>query len=137
MKVTLFILSITICQRRDIMICILINLAVLHSNRIIQIQCRRDILTSLISTTGKKRKSQKVNNFKQRDEIYIHRLSSFFYDEGELEIRKITPVKKHDFYIETGSETDFILKRHQKRDRIEQQWCFFERMQKMLFVPLR
>jgi len=78
-----------------------------------------------------------VNNFKQRDEIYIHRLSSFFYDEGELEIRKITPVKKHVFYIETGSEAAFILKRHQKRDRIEQQWCFFERMQKMLFVPFR
>src|SRR5699024_4760415 len=101
-KATLFILNITTCRKWDIMICILINLAVHHCSRIIQIQCRRDILTSLISTTGRKRKGQKVNNFKQRDEIYIHRLSSFFFDKGELEIRKMTPVKKHVFYIETG-----------------------------------
>jgi len=78
-----------------------------------------------------------VNNFKQRDDIYIHRLSSFFYDEGELAIRKMTPVKKHVFYTETVSGDAFILKRHQKRDRIEQQWGFFEQMQKMLFVPFQ
>src|SRR5690625_4898087 len=101
MKVTLFILSITICRRWDIMICILISWAVLHTNRLIQIPRRRDILTSLISTSGKKRKSQKVNNFKQRDDIHILRLSSFFYHEGGLAIRKMTPVKKHVLYTDT------------------------------------
>lgn len=68
--------------------------------------------------------------------MYINRLSSFFSYEGELEIRKISAIKKHVFYIENLEEA-FILKKHQKFDRLEQQWDFFEQVQNQLFVPFQ
>src|SRR5699024_4274919 len=44
---------------------------------------------------------QKVNKFKQRDEVLKARLSSFLRKEGELTVQRITPIKNHVLYIES------------------------------------
>lgn len=81
--------------------------------------------------------NQKVNEFKQRDEAYRNRLSSFLLYEGGLEIRKITSIKKHVFYVETTSEDTLILKLHQKLDVIKQQWDFFKQIQASTVVSFQ
>src|SRR5699024_3431085 len=69
-----------------------------------------------------------MENNKSRDDFSFYRLSSFLLSEGELEIKKITSIKRNVFYIENFSEEAFILKAHPKDKNVHQQWGFFEKI---------
>ncbi|HLR52852.1 MAG TPA: hypothetical protein VK072_08275 [Candidatus Avamphibacillus sp.] len=69
-----------------------------------------------------------MENNKRRDDFSYYRLSSFLLSEGELEIKKISSIKRNVFYIESFSEEAFILKAHQKEKMVHQQWGFFDKI---------
>lgn len=79
---------------------------------------------------------QKVNENRRRDE-FLNRLSSFLYQEGNLENDKISFIKSNVFYIKTSQEERFVLKEHRRKDMVEQQWAFFERMNSSNAVPFK
>ncbi|OZU89837.1 hypothetical protein CIL03_01480 [Virgibacillus indicus] len=67
-----------------------------------------------------------MNENKRRDELY--RLSSFLYQEGKLEVDKISFIKPNVFRVATIKGENLVLKSHRRKDVMEQQWAFFERM---------
>ena len=79
---------------------------------------------------------QKVNENKQRDELMLYRLSSFFYREGKLEIQRLFVINPHVIQIATKQGENFILKGQRKKSVVEQQWDFLEKMDASIVVPL-
>ncbi|HEX6595148.1 MAG TPA: phosphotransferase [Bacillota bacterium] len=75
-----------------------------------------------------------MNNLKYGDESH-HRLSSFLYEEGLLEITQITSINKHVYYIRTVDDSAFILKKHRHQKTVLQQWNFFEQLPIKAAVP--
>ncbi|WP_339214517.1 phosphotransferase [Ornithinibacillus sp. FSL M8-0202] len=70
-----------------------------------------------------------------RDDQRINRLSSFLYWEGRIEARKIHPIKRNIYLIETNSGDKYVLKGHSNVINLKQQWEFFERVQSKEIVP--
>ncbi|WP_042146144.1 phosphotransferase [Paucisalibacillus sp. EB02] len=70
-----------------------------------------------------------------RDDQRFNRLSSFLYWEGNLEAKKIHPIKRNIYYIETASGEKFVLKGHSNTSNMRQQWEFFERIHSKNVVP--
>src|SRR5699024_4376850 len=69
-----------------------------------------------------------MENNKRRDDFSYYRLSSFLLSEGELEIKKISSIKRNVFYIESFSEEAMILKAHQTEKRVHQQRGLFDKI---------
>ncbi|MEC5422055.1 hypothetical protein QGM71_00930 [Virgibacillus sp. C22-A2] len=59
----------------------------------------------------------------QRDE-FKNRLSSFLFQEGELEVKKISVIKPYVCYLKTVENEALILKGHRIKENVEQQWEF-------------
>lgn len=69
-----------------------------------------------------------MSQYLNRDEFYKHRLSSFLFDEGGLNIKKIAAINRHVFHVQTAHNKEIILKAHQNKMSVHQQWLFFEEM---------
>ncbi|GGA69291.1 phosphotransferase [Ornithinibacillus halotolerans] len=76
-----------------------------------------------------------MSKFLERDDHRINRLSSFLYWEGNLETKKVHPIKRNIYYIETTSGDAYVLKGHSNMNNVQQQWEFFNRIQSNHIVP--
>lgn len=76
-----------------------------------------------------------MSNHLSRDDQPFNRLSSFLYWEGNLEAKKIHPIKRNIYYIEIASGEKYVLKGHSNTSNMRQQWEFFERIQSRNVVP--
>ncbi|MBP1968787.1 hypothetical protein J2Z83_000881 [Virgibacillus natechei] len=75
-------------------------------------------------------------NLTQRDEVK-DRLSSFLFKEGGLSIHDLFCINFTVFYIQTTDGEEFLLKRHNKKDSVEQQWDFFTGIGKSNVIPFQ
>ncbi|AIF45383.1 hypothetical protein [Virgibacillus sp. SK37] len=75
-----------------------------------------------------------MNKKKGRDEI-VHRLSSFLYIEGGLEVDVAVIIKKNVFKVIGKSGKQFIIKRHAQKNIVDQQWQFFNNFSNKPVVP--
>lgn len=71
---------------------------------------------------------QKVSSFIQGDEMNFDHLASFLSENGKLNIRSMASINRNVFYLKAFNGKAFILKRHHKKTRMEQQWNFFEQI---------
>jgi hypothetical protein len=76
-----------------------------------------------------------LSNQLSRDDQQFNRLSSFLYWEGNLEAKKIHPIKRNIYYIEDASGEKYVLKGHSNTSNMRQQWEFFDRIQSRNVVP--
>lgn len=75
-----------------------------------------------------------MNKIGKRDE-FNDRLSSFLFKKGNLEFNEISIIKPHVFYLKTINGDKLILKKHRKKENVEQQWDFFGQLDKSNVVP--
>ncbi len=59
---------------------------------------------------------------------------SFLRRHGELDVESIHRIKPHVHKIRAFNK-DYILKRYESREIVQQQWDFFERLESPLFLP--
>lgn len=65
----------------------------------------------------------------------FYRLSSFLSKEGKLDVYRLSTINPNVFYLRTDSDESFILKKHRSRNRVQQQWDFFEEKPSTVVVP--
>lgn len=75
---------------------------------------------------------QKVNKVKHGDENH-HRLSSFLYREGTLDITQFASINNDVYAVKTIENKTWIVKRHRHFKSVQQQWHFFEQL---MFAPI-
>ncbi|QKY69570.1 phosphotransferase [Lentibacillus sp. CBA3610] len=73
----------------------------------------------------------------QGDEMNADRLSSFLLKNGGLKPVRLTSIQEHVVYIETNEGERLILKRHNNKLRVEQQWHFFEQQSSSIPVSFQ
>src|SRR5699024_9311041 len=68
-------------------------------------------------------------SLKERDDIFYNRLSSFLSKSGQLEVKKISCIKKPCvYYVETIYNGPLLLKAHKNEENVLQQWNFFTKI---------
>lgn len=68
-------------------------------------------------------------SLKERDDIFYNRLSSFLSKSGQLEVKKISCIKKPCvYYVETVYNGPLLLKAHKNEKNVLQQWDFFTKI---------
>ncbi|WP_077357908.1 hypothetical protein [Virgibacillus halodenitrificans] len=75
-----------------------------------------------------------MNNKKERDEI-VNRLSSFLFEEGELEVYSAINIKKNVFKVTDTNGEKYIIKRHIRKKIVDQQWQFFDNFSNNPVIP--
>ncbi|SET82775.1 hypothetical protein SAMN05216389_13411 [Oceanobacillus limi] len=76
-----------------------------------------------------------MSNFYRRDDNKLDRLSSFFYWEGGLDLKLISPIKANVFLVKTIANEKFIVKSHHNKNNVYQQWSFFKRNNGNMIAP--
>jgi hypothetical protein len=80
------------------------------------------------------RVKQRVSNHKRADE-WKHRLSSFFFQAGKLNIAKISQVKPLIYKVETTDREKFIVKGDANEHTLFKQWQFFDEWKGTCLIP--
>lgn len=70
-----------------------------------------------------------------REDEYKHRLSSFLFKKGNLRITQISRIKSNVFVAVNTNQEKFIVKGHYRKERLTQQWDFFEQFTGSSAVP--
>ncbi|WP_176555824.1 phosphotransferase [Virgibacillus ndiopensis] len=78
-----------------------------------------------------------MNSNSRRDELKINRLSSFLYQEGKVNVANIVPIKANVFLVKTSDGNKVILKKHRKKEDVDQQWDFFDKLSTSIVIPFR
>ncbi|WP_407269580.1 phosphotransferase [Radiobacillus sp. PE A8.2] len=78
-----------------------------------------------------------MNKEYSRDDSFIDRLASFFKESGWLNINFVKPIKNHVLYTVTEDGNAYILKGYRSKRILEQQWQFFEVVDRTSYTFIR